>query len=275
MLSAFRSRGTPCDAIEPADALALERPATGSPRVNVEESAARYAFAAAAVQNARVLDVASGAGLGSDLLRRSGARFVVGVEADRDALAPRRIVATDGHGLAFVCADATALPLADGTCDVVVSFETIEHVADPSRMLAECRRVLRRGGHLYLSTPNRTVTRWLPPNPFHVREFTIGEITALARRHFGDVTCHWQRPVTLPAFVLRRLAQRGLRGAPGGDRVWRLWTRVRPERTRVGASLWHGEVFGDDLLRDPHYRVVPAGGPLWRQPIYTVLVARC
>src|SRR4029079_18548771 len=88
MRSAFRSRGTACDAIEQAiDPAALERPAAGSPRVNVQESAARYAFAATAVRDARVLDVASGSGLGSDLLLRSGARSVVGIEFDANALA--------------------------------------------------------------------------------------------------------------------------------------------------------------------------------------------
>jgi len=281
MRSAFRSRGTPCDAMEQAvvDPSALERPAAGSPRVNVQESAARYAFAAAAVQGARVLDVASGSGLGSELLLRSGARFVVGIEVDPDALtapatAPLRIE-PGAPRLAFIRADATTLPLVDGACDVVVSFETIEHVGDPSRMLAECRRVLRPGGCLYLSTPNRTVTGWLPPNPFHVREFTTEEIVALVRRHFDEVTCHWQRPVVLPTFVLRRMAQRALGRAPGGRWIWRLWTQIRPERTRLGATLWHGERFEDDLLNDPHYQVVPARQTLWHQPTYTLLVARC
>lgn len=277
MRSAFRSRGTPCDAIERAsvDAAALERPASGSPRVNVQESAARYAFAAPAVRDARVLDVASGSGLGSELLSRSGARCVIGIEADRDALAVSAAGRADGDRIAFVRADATALPFAAESCEVVVSFETIEHVADPSRMLAECRRVLRPGGRLYLSTPNRTVTRWLPPNPFHVREFTTAEITALVRQHFAQVTCHWQRPVVLPVFVLRRAAERSLRIVPGGDLVWRLWTRIRPARTSLGATLWHGRRFGDELLADPHFGVVPARPARWRQPTYTVLVARC
>jgi SAM-dependent methyltransferase len=271
MRSAFRSRGVPCDAIDVApDTLTLERPGSGSPRVNVQESASRYAFAAAGVRDVRVVDVASGSGLGSDLLRRAGARLVVGVEADPAALA-RCAAAT----LAFVQADATALPFGDASCEVVVSFETIEHVADPERMLAECRRILRPGGTLYLSTPNRAVTRWLPPNPFHVREFTIGEILALVRRHFDGVTCHWQRPVLLPVFVLRRVGQMWLTRVPGGAYLWRLWKRVRPARIRIGATLWHGEHFDDEVTDDPHYHVVPAGVARWRQPTYTVLVARC
>lgn len=271
MRSAFRSRGVPSDAIDEApDARTLERPGRGSPRVNVQESASRYAFAAAGVRGARVVDVASGSGLGSELLGRAGARLVVGVEADRDALTPRTAAA-----VAFVQADATTLPFGDAACDVVVSFETIEHVGDPGRMLAECRRVLRPGGTLYLSTPNRTVTRWLPPNPFHVREFTSAEIVELVRRHFDRVTCLWQRPVALPLFVLRRVAQTWLLRTPGGGHLWRLWKGVRPERTRIGATPWQGERFDDDVTSDPHYHVVPPRGAPWRQATYTVLVARC
>src|SRR5882672_10793587 len=127
MRSAFRSWGTPCDAIESESdvALELERPGFGSPRINVQESAERYAFAASAVRGSRVLDVASGSGLGSELLRRCGARFVVGVEADAVAARP---TGASPSGPSFVRGDATALPLVDGSCDVVVSFETIEHV---------------------------------------------------------------------------------------------------------------------------------------------------
>lgn len=270
MRSAFRSRGTPSDAMEADGVLALERPGPGSPRVNVQESAARYAFAAMTVGGARVLDVASGNGLGSELLLRRGARVVVGVEADPGAL--RSLAAS---GPAFVRADATRLPFRDASYDVVVSFETIEHVDDANQMVAECRRILRPGGCLYLSTPNRTVTRWLPPNPFHVREFTTREITMLVRRHFDRVTCHWQRPVALPVFVLRQLARRGVARVPGGQGIWRLWERLRPARTSLGATIWHGARFDDASLDEPHYGVVPAEPLGWRRPTYTVLFARC
>jgi SAM-dependent methyltransferase len=279
MRSAFRSWGTPCDAIdpEPGDRSVLERPGVGSPRVNVQESAARYAFAANMANTtggARVLDVASGAGLGSELLRRRGAGFVVGVEADADAVAAHG-VAADSFGPSFVRADATALPFVDGWCDLVVSFETIEHVVDASRMLAECRRMLRPGGRLVLSTPNRTVTRWLAPNPFHVREFTTREIVTLVRQHFTDVTCHWQRPVVVPVFAFRQIVRRRLALAPGGQRAWRLWQRIRPERANLGATIWRGERFDDELLNDAYYHVAPPPRMSWYRPMYTVLVARC
>jgi len=256
------------------DVRPLERPSSGSPLVNVLESAARYAFAAAAVRSLRVLDVASGSGLGSEFLLRQGARFVAGVEAAPEAVgqACRRSAAPGPH---FVRADAASLPFMDASFDVVVSFETVEHLPDAHGLLAECRRILRGDGCLYLSTPNRTVTRWLPPNPFHVREFTDVEIVQLARQHFSSVTCFWQRPVFLPPFVLRQMARRSSTRLPGGRHVRRAWNRIRPERTQAGAAAWQGSRFDQSLLQDPYYGVAPARRTMWERPMYTVLVARC
>jgi len=258
----------------PDDVLPLERPSSGSPRVNVQEAAARYAFAAAQVRTLRVLDVASGSGLGSEFLLTQGARCVVGVEAAAEALS-QASARSAPHGPHFVRADALALPFVSASFDVVVSFETIEHLVDAPGLLAECRRILRPDGCLYLSTPNRTVARWLPPNPFHTREFTDVEIVQLASQYFGSVTCFWQRPVFFPAFVLRQTVRRCLTVLPGGRLVRRLWNRIRPRRTRAGATRWQGSRFDQSLLQYPYYGVTPAPRAIWRQPTYTVLVARC
>lgn len=277
MLGGWDRRWPPdrSDAMEtvPDDVPPLERPSSGSPLVNVLESAARYAFAAAAVRTLRVLDVASGSGLGSEFLLAQGARFVVGVEAAPEALGQTRLhpAPADPH---FVRADATTLPFMDASFDVVVSFETIEHVPDARRLLAECRRILRRDGCLYLSTPNRTVTRWLPPNPFHVREFTDVEIVRLASEYFGSVTSFWQRPVFSPAFVLRQIVRQSLTILPGGRGVRTAWNRMRPERTQAGATVWQGSRFDHSLLQDPYYGVVPARRTIWWRPMFTVVVAR-
>lgn len=79
-------------------------------------------------------------------------------------------------------ANLAALPIADGTVDVVVSLQVIEHVWNHPQFVAECLRVLRPGGQLVLSTPNRlTFSPGLdtPTNPFHTHEFTASELSAL------------------------------------------------------------------------------------------------
>ncbi|HSR23160.1 MAG TPA: methyltransferase domain-containing protein, partial [Candidatus Eisenbacteria bacterium] len=74
-------------------------------------------------------------------------------------------------------ANLVALPVADGSVDVVVSSQVLEHLWDQPRFVRECARVLRPGGRLLLSTPNR---RTFPPgNVFHSRELDAGELAAL------------------------------------------------------------------------------------------------
>ncbi len=54
----------------------------------------------------------------------------------------------------LVQGDAQRLPFADGSFDVVISCETIEHVPDAQSALNEMHRVARPGGRLFLTTPN-------------------------------------------------------------------------------------------------------------------------
>ena len=77
---------------------------------------------------------------------------------------------------------ALNLPLADASVDVVVNFQVIEHLWDQGQFVAECFRVLRPGGALLMSTPNRITFspgRDTPLNPFHTRELNAAELTEL------------------------------------------------------------------------------------------------
>ena len=115
----------------------------------------------------------------------------------------------------------------------------------------------------------------MPANPFHVHEFTDAELVELIGEYFGTVTCFWQRPVFLPAFVLRQIARRWVADLPGGASLWRVWRRMRPSRTQLAASAWQGSRFDRSLLEDRYYSVRPARRTIWAHPMYTVLVARC
>jgi SAM-dependent methyltransferase len=145
------------------------------------EHLARYRLAGQLAPGRRVLDAASGEGYGSGVLKAAGADTVTGVDID-----PKCVDHARGrHDAEFVVSDVAELPFEDDSFDLVVSFETIEHVADARRVLAEFRRVLTPDGILLVSTPNKH--EYLTDNEFHTIEFTHAEFLSLLRERFGPV----------------------------------------------------------------------------------------
>ena len=125
-----------------------------------------------------VLEAGCGEGYGADLIA-DVARTVIGLDYDEATVAhvraryPRVDVR---HG------NLAKLPLPDGSVDVVVNFQVIEHLWDQPQFVAECLRVLRPSGVLLVSTPNRVTFspgRDTPINPFHTRELNADELTEL------------------------------------------------------------------------------------------------
>jgi 2-polyprenyl-3-methyl-5-hydroxy-6-metoxy-1,4-benzoquinol methylase len=72
--------------------------------------------------------------------------------------------------------------ITDDSYDLVVSFQVIEHIQDDGLFLQEINRVLKPGGTALLTTPNRTLS--LTRNPWHIREYTAGELEMLAKKIF-------------------------------------------------------------------------------------------
>ena len=171
-----------------------------TPQTVYKEHIDRYIFATGFVQSKEVLDVACGTGYGVGCMVENGARKVTGVDVSLEAV----LYAWDWFGgggrASFVCGDAVSLPFEEECFDVVVSFETLEHIRAYRKLLAECRRVLRADGLLICSTPNKRifspdVSR--PPNPYHVKEFWPEEFVRLLGRCFCDIELYGQCDVTL------------------------------------------------------------------------------
>lgn len=164
---------------------------TASDVVTFWEHVYRYRFACGWARGRRILDVASGEGYGSAALRAAGARHVMGMDIDETAAAHAR----ERYGLAVTIGDATRMPFADGQFDLVVSFETIEHLSFPDRFLAECARVCASRGTVIVSTPNKDVYRDESGiNPYHINEMPAATFVGLVRaqvpgrlRLFGQV----------------------------------------------------------------------------------------
>ncbi len=145
----------------------------------------RYAWVSRWLSGKSVLDAACGEGYGSALLAQSAAE-VTGVDVSAASVehARRRY---ETENLRFEQADCLALPLQDDSFDVVVSFETLEHLADHDGLMQEFLRVLKPDGFVVLSSPDRKTytddTGYV--NPFHVRELYRPEFEALLDRHFA------------------------------------------------------------------------------------------
>jgi len=178
----------------------------------------RYAFACRFAAGNRILDVACGEGYGAAALRKAGAAQVVGVDvSERVCVHARR-----KYGLDARAGSAENLPLADSSVELVVSFETIEHVANPARFLDECARVLVPRGTLIVSTPNKDVYSrpGAPVNQYHCSEMSEGEFVSALRARFRKICLYTQRPYSAGWWSLR------ISASEVGPR-WRLLSRLR------------------------------------------------
>jgi 2-polyprenyl-3-methyl-5-hydroxy-6-metoxy-1,4-benzoquinol methylase len=161
-----------------------ERTVPGVPEENYwfRRHEVAYRFVLPLVAGATVAEIGCGEGYGTAQLATS-ARSVLGI--DYDAVTVRH-AADRYREAAFVRANLAALPLPDASVDAIVTLQVIEHVWNHGEFVRECLRVLRPGGTLVVSTPNRlTFSPGLdePVNPFHTKEFTDAELTGLLSAH--------------------------------------------------------------------------------------------
>jgi GT2 family glycosyltransferase/SAM-dependent methyltransferase/glycosyltransferase involved in cell wall biosynthesis len=162
----------------------------------------RYLYASGWVAGKNVLDIACGEGYGSYFLAKSAAR-VLGVD-----ISPEAVLHATTHylspNLEFLTGSVDNIPvLGERIFDVIVSFETIEHVPAPAQaaFLREVKRLLKPGGIFIVSTPNKHFYSDVPQykNEYHLREFQLEEFKQFLGGGFGHVEVLGQRiyPVSL------------------------------------------------------------------------------
>jgi SAM-dependent methyltransferase len=223
----------------------------------------RYVFAGQYVGGKDVLDVACGTGLGTQYLLEAGAAVCWGIDIDADVIT---FASASYKGCNFVRGDATDINLPDSSMDVIVSFETIEHVGDQEKFLTECRRVLRPNGRIICSTPNRTMYGLRGTNPFHIHELTPEEFAKLMGGYFGELSLFSQDERNYVIYFLRLFAARVL------------------ERLKI-KNFVKNVLFGESIAGAGKQRFSDASGKslqlfkpyrksLFVQPIYLVAVAR-
>jgi 2-polyprenyl-3-methyl-5-hydroxy-6-metoxy-1,4-benzoquinol methylase len=148
-----------------------------------------YEWIAARVQGRRVIDMACGEGYGSDVLAEQAAS-VVGVDANPEAHEHARLRYTR-ESLRFA---PELVETFSEPADAVVFLQTIEHLRNPTEVLAHFRSLVAGapdGGIVYVSTPN--VLTLAPKgakrsdNPWHVHEYEADEFEMLCRGAFSRV----------------------------------------------------------------------------------------
>jgi SAM-dependent methyltransferase len=186
-----------------------------------------YEWIAARVAGKRVADLACGEGYGSDVLAAAGAREVIGVDANPEAYEHARLRYRRPN-LSF---RRELVEDFAGPVDVVVFLQTIEHIHDPDRLLANLARAAPVS---YISTPNRLTLA--PPgaekseNPWHLREYTHSEYRELLEPHFSEVCI-------MGLFHARKLRVHEVALRLGWDRVHKALRITKPFYDRFTPAI--------------------------------------
>ena len=181
-----------------------------------------YHFATRFVRGAAVLDYGCGAGYGTNfLMRKAGVRSMAAADVSCPAINYCRRTYGDIANVFSTIEPGARLPWPDASFQVVLMFQTIEHVADDAALLREIRRVLQPGGRLIVTTPNVLLTRRYPEPPvnvFHVRDYDLSALRRVCGSAFEEVD---ERGV----FGSFRVSGAGL----GAER-WLAWRAIRKIR---------------------------------------------
>jgi ubiquinone/menaquinone biosynthesis C-methylase UbiE len=202
-----------------------------------QEHLSRYVFALQFTKNKLVLDIACGTGYGSYYLAEQGATLVVG--SDASAVALNYAKKYKRQNLLFTLSNALKMPYPDDSFDVVVSYETIEHIEQDGVFLAECARVLKGDGLFLCSTPNKAISVALRGHKendlgsYHVREYYREEFFDVLSRYFDEVQRFGQKNRNLLLIKTLRLC-----GVPAR------WIPSRRTKRNLLVSLGIGKDMG-------------------------------
>jgi GT2 family glycosyltransferase/2-polyprenyl-3-methyl-5-hydroxy-6-metoxy-1,4-benzoquinol methylase/glycosyltransferase involved in cell wall biosynthesis len=205
----------------------------------------RYATVSDIVTKKDVLDIACGEGYGSSFMADM-ARSVIGMDISNETI-EHASAAYKKQNLKFRQGSAINLDFTDASFDVVVSFETIEHLAEQAQMLAEIRRVLRPDGVLIISSPNRPIysEESGEHNEFHVKELDFNEFDELLKEQFPTVQYFGQR--ILMGSVIQPLE--------GGQTAFRAWhddgKDLKPNAGRLAEPVYFVAICGANNISLP------------------------
>jgi ubiquinone/menaquinone biosynthesis C-methylase UbiE len=154
----------------------------------------RYYFVKELVEDKVVCDIACGEGYGSALLAFE-AQSVTGVDIDIETIKHAQQKYSDISNLKYVQSNALDTTFEDDSFDVIVSFETLEHLEEHDKLLNEFTRILKNDGILIISTPDKNVysSADVDHNKFHVKELSASEFDLLTKEKFKYIKTFGQK----------------------------------------------------------------------------------
>lgn len=144
----------------------------------------RYNFVKPIVEGKKVLDIACGCGYGSYLIATEGkAKEVLGLDLNEDS------IRYGNHRFSFptinrIAGDAQEF-LEENAYDVIVSFETVEHLPKFEQFLENMGKTLAKDGKFFISTPLTKETTTNNINPYHVIEWSFTDFQNLIKKYFN------------------------------------------------------------------------------------------
>jgi len=148
-----------------------------------EEHMARYTFALERCAGKSVLDIAGGCGYGAFFLASKGnPKTVDSVEIDKASV--RYANHRYHHPAVNRYVDNAETFCKPDFYDLIISFETVEHLDDPTSFLKNMCTSLKKDGRFIISTPITRVTSKTISNPYHKIEWSFADFQTLISRHF-------------------------------------------------------------------------------------------
>lgn len=149
---------------------------------------AKYNFALKYCRGKEILEIGCGSGYGSKYLAQKGVKKITAYDLDPQAI--NFAIKNSSHeNITFAEGDVETLKLKDKYA-VIISFEVIEHLKKPEKLLELARNSLKKEGVFILSTPNRRYSAYdgnKPANPYHIREFYPYEMEKILKKYFKVV----------------------------------------------------------------------------------------
>ncbi|MCP4551955.1 MAG: class I SAM-dependent methyltransferase [Bacteroidetes bacterium] len=133
---------------------------------------------AAKIVSGNVLEIGTGSGYGIEYISRSCEKLTTVDKYETDIKIPENV-----QFIKLNVPPLTNIP--DNTYDYVITFQVIEHIQKDDVFVKEAYRVLKNGGKLIVTTPNKKMS--LTRNPWHIREYTISKLKQLLFNHFQSI----------------------------------------------------------------------------------------